>query len=121
MKHRALPWVAIALAGVTISACKQGPKAPDRETVVNLLKQEAQTMKKEGERIDPTFGVAATWNIEDVLVNERPGDAAKPWNGTIRFKIESRTREPDGSTITDRFDKKFEYAFDAASGRWFVR
>jgi hypothetical protein len=30
-------------------------------------------------------------------------------------------REPDGSTTTDRFEKKFEYAFDTASGRWFVR
>ena len=63
-----------------------------------LLRQEAETIKKEGQRIDPNFGVSATWNIEAVLVNQCPGTTAKPWNGTIRFKIESRTREPDGST-----------------------
>jgi hypothetical protein len=54
-------------------------------------------------------------------VTERPGDTDKPWNGTIRFKIESRTREPDGSATTDHLEKKFDYVFDAASGRWLVR
>jgi hypothetical protein len=121
MKTRWIPWIAIPLVALAIAACRSGPKAPDRETVLNLLRQEAANFKKEGERMDPALGVVATWNIESVEVAERAGDKAKPWNGTIRFKIESRMREPDGSTTTDRFEKKFEYAFDAASGRWFVR
>ena len=114
--------LAVALAVAAAGACsKAGPKAPDRETVTKLLRQEAESFKKEGERIDPNLGVAATWNIDAVVVSERPGDTAKPWNGTVRFKIESRTREPDGSATTDRLDKKFDYVFDAASGRWLVR
>jgi hypothetical protein len=114
--------LAVAVAVVAAGACgKAGPKAPDRATVEKLLRQEAESFKKEGERIDPNLGVAATWNIDSVVVTERPGDTAKPWNGTVRFKIESRTREPDGSTTTDRLEKKFEYVFDAASSRWLVR
>jgi len=121
MQRRSLI-LAVALAVAAGGACsKAGPKAPDRETVTNLLRQEAESFKKEGERIDPNLGVAATWNIDSVVVTERPGDAAKPWNGTVRFKIESRTREPDGSTTTDRLEKKFDYVFDAASNRWLVR
>ena len=120
--HRGTLFLTVAVTVAALVACgKAGPKAPDRETVLKLLRQEAESFKKEGERIDPNLGVAATWNIDAVVVTERPGDAAKPWNGTVRFKIESRTREPDGSTTTDRLEKKFDYVFDAASGRWFVR
>jgi predicted small lipoprotein YifL len=120
--HRGTLFLTVAVTVAALVACgKAGPKAPDRETVTKLLRQEAESFKKEGERIDPNLGVAATWNIDAVVVTERPGDAAKPWNGTVRFKIESRTREPDGSTTTDRLEKKFDYVFDAASGRWFVR
>jgi hypothetical protein len=113
---------AVAVVALAAGACgKSGPKAPDRATVEKLLRQEAESFKKEGERIDPNLGVKATWNIDSVVVTERPGDTDKPWNGTVRFKIESRTREPDGSSTTDRLEKKFDYVFDAASSRWLVR
>jgi hypothetical protein len=115
-------FLTMAVAVLATGACgKAGPKAPDRDTVQALLRQEAESFKKEGERLDPNLGVSATWNIDAVVVTERPGDTARPWNGTVRFKIESRTREPDGSSTADHLEKKFDYVFDAASGRWLVR
>jgi hypothetical protein len=122
MTARLRALVAAAAAAAMIVACGKGaPPPPTRDQVVVLLRQEAESMKKEGERVDPALGVAATWKIEAVDVSERPGDAAKPWNGTIRFGIESRTHDPDGSKTADRFEKTFQYAFDAASGRWQMR
>jgi hypothetical protein len=113
---------AAAAASVVIAACgKGGPPPPSKDQVVALLRQEAESLQKDGEKVDPALGVATTWKIEAVDVSERPGDAAKPWNGTIRFGIESRTHDPDGSKTADRFEKTFQYAFDAASGRWQMR
>jgi hypothetical protein len=113
---------AAAAASVLIIACgKAGPPPPSRDQVTVLLRQEAESLQKDGEKVDPALGVATTWKIEAVDVSERPGDAAKPWNGTIRFGIESRTHDPDGSKTADRFEKTFQYAFDAASGRWQMR
>jgi len=109
-------------ATLLLLACgKSAPPPPSKDQVTALLRAEAESLQKEGERVDPALGVAATWNIAAVDVAERPGDAAKPWNGTIRFSIESRTRDPDGSKTADRFEKTFQYAFDAASGRWQMR
>ncbi len=76
-------------------------------------------MKKDGEKVDPSLGVTATWNVESVEVTERPGDKDKPWAGTVKFRIEARTRDADESH-TDRIDKTFSYVFDAASGKWGV-
>ncbi len=114
--------LAAAAASVVIAACGKGaPPPPSRDQVTVLLRQEAESLQKDGEKVDPALGVATTWKIEGVDVSERPGDAAKPWNGTIRFGIESRTHDPDGSKTADRFEKTFQYAFDAASGRWQMR
>jgi hypothetical protein len=122
MTGRAHGLAAVAAAAVLVVACgKSAPPPPSREQVTTLLRQEAESLQKEGEKVDPALGVASTWKIEGVDVAERPGDAAKPWNGTIRFGIESRTHDPDGSKTSDRFEKTFQYAFDAASGRWQMR
>jgi hypothetical protein len=120
------PWsralaAAVTLLIVAVACGKSAPPPPTREEVLALLRQEAESLKKEGERVDPALGVATTWKIEAVEVSQRPGDAPKPWNGAIRFGIESRSRDPDGSKTTDRFEKTFQYAFDAASGRWQMR
>ena len=114
--------LAAAAASVVIVACgKGGPPPPSRDQVAVLLRQEAESLQKDGEKVDPALGVATTWKIEAIDVAERPGDAAKPWNGTIRFGIESRSHDPDGTKTADRFEKTFQYAFDAASGRWLMR
>jgi hypothetical protein len=113
--------VAAAAAVLVVSCGKGAPPPPSRDQVTALLRLEAESLQKEGEKVDPALGVAATWKIEAVEVSERPADASKPWNGTIRFGIESRTHDPDGSKTSDRFEKTFQYAFDAASGRWQMR
>ncbi len=107
-------------AAVLAAACGAGgPKAPSRDTVLGLLRQEAVSMKKDGEKVDPSLGVTATWNVESVEVTERPDDKDKPWAGTVKFRIEARTRDA-GESHTDRIDKTFFYVFDAASGKWGV-
>jgi hypothetical protein len=111
---------ALALSLLAAVGCGSGgPKAPDRDTVLGLLRQEAMSMKRDGEKVDPSLGVTATWNIESVDVTERPGDTDKPWAGTVKFRIEARTRDA-GESHTDRIDKTFSYVFDAASGKWGV-
>jgi hypothetical protein len=110
----------IVATALLAAACGSGgPKAPSRDTVLGLLRQEAASMKKDGEKVDPSLGVTATWNIESVDVTERPGDKEKPWAGTVKFRIEARTRDA-GESHTDRIDKTFSYVFDAASGKWGV-
>jgi hypothetical protein len=122
MPARVLLCLSLGLAVALVVGCGAGgPKPPDRDTVLGLLRQEAESMKKEGEKMDPSFGVAATWHIDAVEVAERPGDKEKPWNGTVRFTIESRTREPDGSATVDKIPKTFDYTYDLASKRWMVR
>ena len=117
MKLRCL---AVAVGLLATAACgSSGPKAPSRETVLGLLQEEAASMKKDGEKVDPSFGVTATWNIESVVVTERAGDKDKPWAGTVKFRIEARTRDA-GESHNDRIDKTFSYVFDLASGKWGV-
>jgi hypothetical protein len=100
------------------SACSRGPKAPPRETVLPQLQQEAQSVKAEMEKIDPSLGVAAVWTIDGVEVKERANDPDRPWTGTIRFKVESRTREPDGTTSVARREKSFDYLYDVRAKKW---
>jgi len=120
MRSMDLRGLAAAAGVVAFVACgSSGPKPPSRETALALLQQEATSMKKDGEKVDPSLGVTATWNIETVDVTERAGDKEKPWAGTIKFKIEARTRDA-GESHTDHIEKTFSYVFDAASGKWGV-
>jgi hypothetical protein len=95
--------------------------APSQETVLSLLRQEAQELKVEGEKLDPAFGVRANWEIEDVEIQKPSNDGGPPWRGTIRFKITSRVREPDGTTSTEEFVRNFEYVWDTELSDWTVR
>jgi hypothetical protein len=100
------------------AACSGKPKAPPRESVLPQLQQEAQSVKAEMEKIDPNLGVAAVWTIDGVDVKEHPNDADRPWAGTVRFKVESRTREPDGTTSVARREKSFDYLYDVRAKKW---
>jgi hypothetical protein len=115
---RSLVPAAAALSCLAVLACSSKPKAPPRETVLPQLQQEAQVVKADMEKIDPSLGVAVTWTIAGVDVKERPTDAERPWAGTIRFKVESRTREPDGSTAAARREKSFEYLYSVTAKKW---
>ena len=65
---------AAALAG--LAACgRKGPEAPGREVVTQLLQQEADALKRDGEKLDPVLRVKATWTIAgrtvDVIRSKR--------------------------------------------------
>jgi hypothetical protein len=111
--------VILAAALVGAAACK--PKAPDvpgREIVTPLLQREADGLKAENEKLDPILRVKATWTIEGLDITERPNDPERPWAGTIRFRIRSVMKDEQGVVTTDEFDRRFDYVFSAALGRW---
>jgi predicted small lipoprotein YifL len=109
--------LAAALAG--LAACgPRGPKAPGREAVTPLLQKEANDLKANGEKLDPVLGVKATWAIAGIDVTETPSDPDRPWAGTIRFRIRSETKDTDGAVVVDEFDRRFDYAYSTALGKW---
>jgi hypothetical protein len=105
---------------VAVAACSSIVKPKfTKETVQPLLQKEAESLKADGEKM-PDLGVQAIWNIAAVEVREQAGDARQPFAGTIRFRIESRTRDFDGPAPRS-FEKKFEYVFDGTSGKWMFK
>ena len=111
--------VILAAALVGVAACK--PKAPDipgREVVTPFLQQEADTLKRDGEKLDPILRVKAIWTIEGIDVTERPNDADRPWAGTIRFRIQSVMRDEQGVLTTDEFERRFDYVYTTSIQRW---
>ena len=102
-------------------ACSRKEKPPPtREAVQPLLQNEAESLKREGENVNPSLGVKVTWEIRSVEVREQPGNTAQPFAGTIRFLITSVQREYDGSLATDTFEKQFDYVWDMATERWIM-
>jgi len=110
-----IPLILLALAG-----CKTKLGGPSREALLALLQQEAQSLKTDGEKVNPDLGIKATWNIEGVEVREQPNNPDQPWAGTIRFRIESRMREEDGRDVTQQFEKRFEYVYNDTVKRWII-
>lgn len=107
---------ALAMAAV----CCSGKKEPalTRETVLPLLQAEARSFKADGEKMDPKLGVKATWTVTAVEVQEQAGNKSQPFRGTVRFRIDSQMREFDGTALTQTFEKKFDFVFDAPSKKW---
>jgi predicted small lipoprotein YifL len=113
--------VVVILAGAlaALAACgRKGPDAPGREVVTPLLQQEADGLKRGGEKLDPVLGVKATWTIAGIDVTERPGDADRPWAGAVRFKIRSETKDTDGAVVVDEFERRFDYVYTASVKQW---
>lgn len=106
---------ALLLAASGLSCSRSRQETPAREAVLPLLQKEAQSLKTDGERLNPALGVTAVWNIAGVDVVEQPSDPARPWRGTIRFSIESRTK---GFADAQRFEKTFNYVYDAGLKQW---
>ena len=114
-----LATLALAVTLLALPGCgRKGPAGPARDVVTPLLRQEAEALKRENEKLDPILRVKATWNIEGIDVTERPQDADRPWAGTIRFKIKSETRDVDGTVAADEFDRHFDYVYMASLQRW---
>ena len=93
-------------------------KGPTREAVTAALQQEANSLKADGEKLDPVLRVKATWNVEGLDVTERPNDADRPWSGRIRFKIRSETMDTGGKVVVDEFNRQFDYVYTTSVNRW---
>jgi hypothetical protein len=96
----------------------RGAGGPGREVVTPLLQQEADGLKRDGEKLDPILRVKATWTIAGIDVTERPGDRDRPWAGAIRFRIRSEMRDEQGVATADEFDRRFDYVYSASLNRW---
>lgn len=114
--------MAVSCALALMVACSGAEKdPPPRDHVAPLLQQEAETMKREGESdVNPSLGVTVSWTIQSVDIREQPGNEAEPWAGTIRFLIESKTPELDG-TATERFERSYDYVWELENERWAMR
>ncbi len=122
MRHGIARHAVLGIALGAALACGRGkPEGPQRETVLALLQQEAQSLKADGEKVNPEFGVKATWNIEGVDVREQPNDVDRPWAGTIRFKIQSQMREVDGTVLNNEFEKGFDYVYSMVLKKWIIQ
>jgi predicted small lipoprotein YifL len=109
----------LAAALLGLAACgPRGPKAPGREVVTPLLQQEADALKRDGEKLDPVLRVRAIWTVEGIDVTERPNDRDRPWAGAIRFKIRSEAMDADGSIDVHEFERRFDYVYMASLQRW---
>jgi len=117
--RRVVPVLLLVLAPVF--GCSGGSKAPKKEAILPLLQKEADTLKAQGEKNDPSLCVESTWTIEGVDLREQPKDESNPWAGTIRFKVLNRTKDFDGSTVNDESKKQFEYVWSAALGKWIFK
>ena len=110
---------AVAFAG-SCSVFKSITK-PSKESVQAALQTEAEGLKRDGEKPIPGMGVKSVWTIEGIDIQEQPKEENRPWKGTVRFKIESAMREPDGTISKDSIKKTFNYVYDAPMKKWLVQ
>jgi hypothetical protein len=114
--------VSLCVCLVVLSSCGEKQKEPPpRDVVEKLLQEEAQSMKRDGEQVNPSLGVKVTWDIESVEVREQAGADSKTWAGTLRFQITSEQKEYDGSDVTNRFEKVLDYLWDLDNERWVIQ
>ena len=117
--RRAAVWSVLAVA-VVAWGCKGPFGGPSKDDVTAELRKEAETFKQKGEQSDPVLRLKSTWNIEGVDVVEQDGNDNRPYRGTIRFKIITTMRDPDGTETNDRLDKQFNYEYDVREKRWLI-
>ena len=113
--------VSLLVLAVAAACASKAPKGPSREELTSLLQQEAQAMKATGESWDPVLRVKATWTVAELTVREQPGDADRPWAGTIRFHIRGETKDSNATVQVDEFDRRFEYYWSATLHRWLIK
>jgi hypothetical protein len=110
----------LVAAALALCCGKVVNKGPSKDAAAALLQTEAAAMKRDGEKLDPSFGVKATWTIEKVDVQDQPGNDSQPFKGSVRFKINSLTEEPTGPVQTN-FERTFNYVYDAKMGKWLFK
>ena len=110
--------VALALPLAGLLACSPKGGGLSKETLLPLLQKEADSLKTDGEKVDPVLGVQSVWTIEGIDLKEQKGNETKPWLGIVRFHIVSRTKDFDGSTVNDESRKQFEYVWNTTLEKW---
>ena len=112
---------AVAALAIALCACSGGaPSKSDREAATASLQNEAAALKRDGEKMPASLGVKATWTIMAVDVQDQPGNATQPFTGTIKFRINSQTREPTG-IVENNFERSFKYVYDAGIKQWMLK
>ena len=114
---------AVVVAAVAVAASCSVFKSvtrPSKESVQAALQTEAEGLKRDGEKPMPNMGVRSLWTIEGIDIQEQKDDD-HPWKGTVRFRIDSAMREPDGSITKDSIRKTFNYVYDAPLKKWLVQ
>ncbi len=114
-------FVFLAATGLVLVFCGGGQPKVAREAVLPLLQKEAESLKADAEKPDPKLaplGVKTTWTITSVEVQEQAGNKSQPYQGTIRFRIDSEMREFDGTPLKQTLEKKFDYGYDATAKKW---
>jgi len=120
MRNRTAAAMTVLAVAAALGGCKSPFGGPSREEVTAELRKEAEVFKQKGEQHDPVLRLKSTWNIEGVDVTEQEGDRNRPYKGTIRFKIITTMRDPDGTETNDRLDKQFDYVYDVREKRWLI-
>jgi hypothetical protein len=111
----------LAALAIILVACSGGtPSKSDREAATAALQNEAAALKRDGEKMPPSLGVTATWTVTGVEVQDQPGNATQPFTGTIKFRINSTTREPTG-VVENNFERSFKYVYDAGIRQWMLK
>ena len=116
---RILPAV---LAAAFAVACSGGaPSSSEREAATAALQKEAEGLKRDGEKMNPSLGVKATWTVVGVDVQDQAGNANQPLTGTIKFRISSKNaHDPTGAT-EHNFERTFKYVYDAGLKQWMLK
>lgn len=120
---KTLPRSVVVLSAAAVCAsCSvfKSVNRPSKETVQAALQTEAEGLKRDGEKPIPGTGVRSVWTIEGIDIQEQKDDN-RPWRGTVRFRIDSAMREPDGTISKDSIKKSFDYAYDAPLKKWLVQ
>jgi hypothetical protein len=120
MRNRTAAALTLLVLPAALGACKVLRGGPSKDEVTAELRKEAEVFKQKGEQHDPVLRLRSTWNIEGVDVVEQD-DENRPYKGTIRFKIVTTMRDPDGSETNDRLDKQFDYVYDVREKRWLIQ
>ncbi len=110
--------ITLALPLLGLLACSPKAAGPSRETLLPLLQKEADSLKVDGEKVDPVLGVQSVWTIEGIDLKEQKSNEKSPWLGVVRFHIVSRTKDFDGSTVNDESRKQFEYVWNTTLEKW---
>ena len=112
---------ALAALALALVACSGGaPSKSEREAATAALQKEAEALKRDGEKMPPSLGVKATWTVTSVDVQEQPGNAAEPFTGTIKFRINSQVRESTG-IVENNFERSFKYGYNSAVKQWLLK